>query len=262
MNFKPERAVWLLEHYFWLNESLVERDSEPNCWAIFPTKEHFPFKHAKTFEYAESLFDRIKECMEISDWPCELQSEEQINEVSAEDLAQSGIYGSIPQSSSAAGTFSIDEENQVVISYSEEELGNPISLIATMAHELCHYLISTITSEPPCGWEDHEPLTDIAAVHEGFGIFLCNSAFQFGQFQDGQSHGWSSRSVGYLQESELAFCLAIFTIHRSIDPALIAGHLKANCKEYYALALDDLETDPTLLQKMKTITTSRTEQCR
>lgn len=120
-----------------------------------------------------------------------------------------------------------------------------------MAHELSHYLLATIQGTPPCGWEEHEPLTDLTAIHEGFGIFMCNSAFQFEQMQDSHSQGWSSRSLGYLTESELAFCLGIYILKNDIDASKVASFLKPNTREYLGFAIDALLNETTLSSKLR-----------
>src|SRR3712207_1292867 len=83
------------------------------------------------------------------------------------------------------GTFTLEGEDgapRVVISYNPSLADDPTAMIATLAHELGHYLMSTAGSAPPGGWELHELHTDLAAVYLGFGIFLANSARSFGQF--------------------------------------------------------------------------------
>jgi hypothetical protein len=110
-----------------------------------------------------------------------------------------------------------------------------------MAHELCHYLLATVKEEPPCGWEEHEPLTDLAAVHEGFGIFLANSAFGFSQWTNTQSQGWEFSSRGYLNEAELGFALGIFVVRRKLPPEDAGRHLKRNPAEVFWDSLDFIE---------------------
>lgn len=141
--------------------------------------------------------------------------------------------------SGAAGTFRSGEE--VEITYSPNLLANPTALVATMAHELCHYLMANVAAEPPCGWAAHEPLTDLAAVHEGFGVFLCNSAFHFSQWTSATHQGWQSGRQGYLDEAELGFALGVFCIRRGIDPELAMGHLKPNPGEVFWDSLGYIE---------------------
>ncbi|HRE80052.1 MAG TPA: hypothetical protein PLN52_03340, partial [Opitutaceae bacterium] len=94
---------------------------------------------------------------------------------------------------------------------------------------------------PPSGWADHEPITDLAAVHEGFGIFLCNTAFQFSQWSDSTYAGWRYNSQGYLNTAELGFSLGIFCVRNQIDPELAMAHLKLNPSEVFWDSLGYIE---------------------
>ena len=76
-------------------------------------------------------------------------------------------------------------DREVEITYSPAALRDPSGFIATMAHELSHYLMATIPLEPPGGPEAKEPATDICSIFLGFGVFAANSAFSFRQFDDG-----------------------------------------------------------------------------
>jgi hypothetical protein len=100
------------------------------------------------------------------------------------------------------------------------------AMVATFAHELGHYLMSTAKSDPPGGWDLHELHTDLTGVWLGFGIFLANAARNFSQFQDAGEMGWSSRSQGYLSEGALVTALAVFQRLRGEDPLAAARWLK------------------------------------
>jgi len=126
-------------------------------------------------------------------------------------------------------------------------LKDPVGLVGTLAHELCHFLLATVKNEPPASWKLLEPLTDLAAVREGFGIFLSNSAFQFGQWTSNDQQGWSTQRRGYLSEAELGFSTAIFVVRNRLDPKVAARALKPNPREVFCDALDyvaDLEAAP------------------
>ena len=114
----------------------------------------------------------------------------------------------------------------MTITYNPALSDDPTALIATFAHELGHYLMSTARSDPPGGWELHELHTDLAAVHLGFGLFLANSARSFSQFQSAGMMGWSSRSQGYLSEGALTTALVIVERLSGRDPGAAAPYLK------------------------------------
>jgi len=73
---------------------------------------------------------------------------------------------------------------------------DPMSLVATMAHELGHVILlggNLLTHDTP----DQEPMTDLLTGFTGLGIFTANSAARFMQFQDdrrapdGRPNGWA-----------------------------------------------------------------------
>jgi len=215
---------------------------------VTPTKDFYPFQPSYEHSYFEEVFNTTKSLMGIKDWPCELVRFE-------EDLTNSilatGLEGSW-ETSGAVGTFEITEEG-VVIQYEPEQAKDPVALIATMAHELSHYILATAETDPPGGWEDHELHTDVAAVYSGFGVFLCNSAFTFQQWQDGTMSGWSSSRQGYLPESELALDLAIFCKLSDIEHKPILKMLKATPKSYFKMAINLLEDYEEDLQSLREI---------
>ncbi len=239
MNFEKDRARWLLDSYVWLNKVLPKKENFSSGWIALPNNEHFPFKNTLDHAYAVAVFQRIMEFMEITDWPCELHNEYDDEKAFMDAYSSSGILGET-QTSGAAGTFRVEEDNTVIVTYSHEKLKDPVSLAATLAHELCHYLVATIKEEPPTGWDDLEYLTDLTAIKEGFGIFLSRSSFQFQQWGDALTTGWGYSRQGYLSESEISFALALYAKLNDVDEDSIASNLKANARECFFLAMDDL----------------------
>jgi hypothetical protein len=192
---------------------------------VLPTPAFFPPSANKGDARVSDLFDRVREATGMADWPCELQRGE------GERPAHVGLglllrhEGATPP----CGTFQIaDGEggNKVVITWNPSLADDPTALIATFAHELGHYLMSTASSAPPGGWSLHELHTDLAAVHLGFGIFLANTAKSFAQFQSAGEIGWSSRMQGYLSEGALVTALAIAQRLAAREPAEAAPYLK------------------------------------
>lgn len=228
--FTEERARWIYQHYRWLEAHLPKRTGGRAPVLVVPTPEFYPHANTHDDAFAAAMFETTKGLMELQNWKCRLsaQSEDQPDRDAA--LARAGIYGR-SEHSGAAGTFRIDQE--IEITYSPQLVHEPAALVATFAHELCHYLLATVNVEPPCGWKEHEPLTDLAAVHEGFGVFLCNSAFQFSQWTDHQYQGWKWRKQGYLSEAELGFSLGVFCVRTGVPPEIAGNFLKANPGEVF-----------------------------
>lgn len=227
-----ERARWLYCHYRWLETALPPRGAAIPL--VLPSAPFFRFSASRDHAFAVEVFEAVRAIMGLENWPCRLEAESDEDAEFRQAMARAGVLG-VPGQRGAAGTFSAGEE--VVITYSKSMLRTPVRLIATLAHEWCHYLLATVQSVPPAGWEELEPLTDLAAVHEGFGVILTNSAFSFGQWSDSQSLGWQCDTLGYLNDSELAFALAIFCHRNAVNPDVAQSHLKPNPREIFLDAL-------------------------
>ena len=223
-----------LATFKWLGE---EFGSPGETALVLPTPEFFPSAALKGPGRVEALFADVRRAAGMENWPCELQA-------GREDRpAKVGAALLLRHEGAAApcGTFTIDGpegEARVIITYNPSLAADTGAMIATFAHELGHYLMSTSRSAPPGGWELHELHTDLAAVYLGFGIFLANGARSFSQFQDAGEIGWSSRRQGYLSEGALVTALAIFQRLAGRDPIeaspflkpYLEGQLKATAK--------------------------------
>jgi hypothetical protein len=200
-----DELEWQLATFKWLGE---EFGSPGGTKLVTPTPEYFPSAALKGPGRVEALFADVKRAAGMEDWPCEL-------EAGREDRPSQVGTGLLLRHEGAAapcGTFMIegaDGGQKVVITYNPSLTADTGAMIATFAHELAHYLMSSAGSAPPGGWELHELHTDLAAVYLGFGIFLANSARGFSQFQSATEAGWSSRSQGYLSEGALVTALAL-----------------------------------------------------
>jgi hypothetical protein len=192
---------------------------------VLPTSEYFPAPADGGASRIETLFGHVRKAAGMADWPCELRAGRQDRPV------QVGTALLLRHEGAAApcGTFQItgaDGRPKVVITYNPSLAADSEAMIATFAHELGHYLMSTASTAPPGGWSLHELHTDLAAVWLGFGIFLANSARSFSQFQSAGEMGWSSRTQGYLSEGALVTALVIFQRLRGDDPLAPAVWLK------------------------------------
>jgi hypothetical protein len=235
--FTEERALWLYQHYRWLDANLPNRKSIGRRTFILPTKEFFPHRFSNDHDSAVTLFGDVRTLMGMTAWPCRFEQRESREHAQQRDLARGGVMGE-SKANDPGGTFSATREKEVVITYSSHMLKDPFALVGTLAHELCHYLLATVRDEPPATWAQLEPLTDLAAVREGFGIFLCNAAFQFSQWTSHDQQGWRVQRKGYLTEAELGFGTAIFSVRNGLDPNVAARILKPNPREVFCDALD------------------------
>ena len=203
---------------------------------VKPTDEFFPDGGNTQSELAESIFRQVKQHAGMSKWPCRLQAQKADPSVI---VAPTVVLQGAPVS--PLGTFACDSNSdEIIITYNPASVSKPMSLIATFAHELAHYLTATFQEEPPGGWENWEYATDVAAVFLGFGIFTANSCFNFTQYTSVNTQGWQTSRQGYLSEPEVLHAHAIFTAIMDLPPKESMPHLKSSLRGNFKQAYKDV----------------------
>ncbi len=244
---ESEAMNWQFDCFEWLFKNTGGFKVFSETVLVQPTNQFFPQHGITGQKLAEALFVQVKEYAGMSNWPCKLEvQDEDPNPVVAPTLVVQGAP------SSPAGTFSAAEEG-VVITYNPGSISDPMSLIATFAHELAHYLTGAFPEEPPEGWDNWEYATDVTSVFLGFGIFAANSAFTFSQFTSVGSQGWRSNRLGYLSEPEIIHALGIFSALKGIPQSEILEHLKPSLRGLYKRACKDLLGQAQRIERLKKI---------
>jgi hypothetical protein len=139
------------------------------------------------------------------------------------------------RSSGAAGVYThADADGPHVITIGRPNVSEPALLLAVIAHELGHVRLfgeRRISSDR----QDHEPLTDLATVYLGMGIFTANAAFNFSRISGYRIEpigSWRSRRLGYMTEQMFGYALARYAVYRGeLDPAW-AKYLDTNPRVY------------------------------
>lgn len=210
-----ESEDWLIECWQWLIDNLDGFEKFRSFPLVLPTFDFFPMAAAEGHATAIEIFEIVAGLTGTANWPFDLiPQEDDINPVLGPlTVVQNAEAG-------PAGTFSVPSTARLAITYNPGLLDRPIPLIATFAHEIAHAILLTIREEVPGGPDLEEWATDVATVYLGFGLFGANSSVDFHQFSDvgSGSQGWSFRGVGYLNEAEWAFSLAIFLTLRGQAP--------------------------------------------
>jgi hypothetical protein len=122
-------------------------------------------------------------------------------------------------------------------------LARPEQFIATMAHELAHYLLARAREPFICAEDEHEFLTDLAAVFMGFGVFLANARFTMQTYADSQVQGWQWNRSGYLPEADLIFALALFLRVKGLEADAASPGLKPHLAGLLRRAMQRLPRD-------------------
>jgi hypothetical protein len=241
-----ELGQWQFDCFEWLLQHTGGIEAFRQRRLILPTPQFFPHDGSRGHAFAEMIFNQVKAYAGMSEWVCTLECQEA--DPNTMVSPQAFVQG-LP--SSPSGTFRKLEEGGALITYNPRQLENPMGLVATFAHELAHYRTAGFAEPPPGGWEVWEPATDLAAVFLGFGVFLANSRFNFGHFNDGNTAGWRWQHQGYLSEVEVLHMHAIFSIMLGIEPRETLPHLKSALRGIYKRVYRDVRGAGERLQQLK-----------
>ena len=228
-----EDRVWIDEDLNWLLAEFGE-EHFMEIRTVTPTKESYNRTFDGTKRDAEFILDRTMEFMNIRNTNIQLDffSDSPIEMSDGTTLSSpADINGSWQ---SAAGTYQKDEKG-IVISIETAQLKDPISLIATISHELAHQILLGENRIE----ENDEYLTDLTAITYGFGIFIGNSRFKFSQFSSNGGFGWQSSGQGYLPEQIIAYSMAWVSFKRN-EKTDYSQYLDKSIKKYFDQSLDYL----------------------
>ncbi len=229
-----DTARWHVDNMCWLLRNLARTPMFETTKSVLPAPGFFITDTLSGHAMAETLFKQIKVYAGMTDWPVQLVSDVQVYEPN-HDLVQA------TSRHTPLGMFMRDHDEVVRISYAPKLLKTPVNLIATLAHELSHYLIHSIEDALPCAPEEEEFLTDQTACFLGFGAFMANSAFEFEQYRDDGTgtQGWRTQRSGYLAETDLIFDTALFLIAKGLDGNDVPRCLKPHLADHLRKAMKD-----------------------
>ena len=204
-----------------------------NVPVILPTSEYFPPPFFGTDADVRALVHLVARYMGVQT-DVDVQFSDDLDH--AQDLMRlfPGRTGTL-RSSGAAGTYAdAGADDPRVITIDRSNIGEPARLVAVIAHELGHVRLlgeRRGSTERP----DHEPLTDLATVYLGMGIFTANAAFHFGRIPGygiEPAGGWQSRRLGYMTEQMFGYALARYAIYRGEADPPWARYLDTNPRVY------------------------------
>ncbi len=218
-----EDKVWVEEKLDWFQTNFIDVCEQPT---FTPTKKYFPYDFRGTEEDAEFILDILGDYFQLNTRRIYLDFYDQ----SHTDLGMG--MSTQRESKGAVGLYLQDgEENSILIEVGQ--LKDTTSLIATIAHELSHYLIM---EEKGYYFEEteNEFLTDMAVIAYGFGIFLGNSKFKFKQWSSGDGWGgWSASAQGYLPQQIIAYTMAEIQRRKNDLEPEWTTHMERNLKSYF-----------------------------
>src|ERR1700756_3004304 len=170
-----EQRLWVDSSFLRLSNLLGARRML-DARVMLPTSEHFPDPYDRSEQALRTMFRRVAEQMQVDPASVDLQL-----------FADSGVAtrSLIPYSSGdtkgAGGFYCHDPTSRAQIAINDAQLKDPLSLVATIAHELGHVILLR-PELVDRNAEDMEAMNDLLTVFLGFGVFNANAAFQFHQY--------------------------------------------------------------------------------
>jgi hypothetical protein len=219
-------------------ETMLGRCRMLEATVILPAAEHFPDPYDGTPAAAEKVFCRVCAFMRVDRSRIDLEifpdETEELHEIlpswhTTHGKSAAGLY---VHPTKEGGVEEGNNKSCMVVALKSTLLKDPLSLVATAAHELGHVILlggGLMEGDTP----DHEPMTDLLTVYLGFGIFTANSAARFQQYQDERRAGWSMQRLGYLPEEVYGYALARFAAEREEDRAEWTKYLSTNVRVYF-----------------------------
>ncbi len=252
--WKPKPTIelddetWQIDAWKWLLSNLGGCETMRSHSVVLPIKEHFPPSGKSGLCHVEHVFQQVTERFGIDPDGFELQLQEDDVDPVLNPLA---VAQNVPVD--PLGTYSVADKNRHRVTVAPKVLKELESLIATLAHEVCHPVLLTIPSDPPGGRELEEFATDLAMVFFGFGVFGANSSFRFSQFSDSAtgSQGWAVNRAGYLTQAEWGYALAVRTVLLDEDEDAFSGYLSDGAHAHYRKNLRYLRKKPDTLSGLR-----------
>ncbi len=219
---------WIEESMLWLVDQFGAQTLRQSV-VILPTEDYFPEPYQGTEQCVRTVMARVCRYMRTDPDLLDLQ-------IYYEGMDSPGnpplSLGVVHRRSGSAGLYGAPawEGGQAVIGIEATKLKDPPGLVATIAHEVAHFLLRD--KDLPHGQLHQELLTDLVPIFFGLGILTSNVAFRFVQWRDPQYQGWRASRQGYLSEPMYGYALAAFAWMRGDQKVRWARHLTSNIRPY------------------------------
>jgi hypothetical protein len=229
---EERERTWIEESIEWLRREFGV--APLNVPVILPTSEYFPPPFTGSDADVRALVRSVARYMGVQA-DIDVQFSEDVDHAESLMRLFPGGTGTTFRSAGAASAFTqADPDGLHVVTIDRSSVGEPARLLAVIAHEL-GYVRLFGERRISANREDHEPLTDLATIYLGMGIFTANAAFNFGRVSGygiEPAGGWESRRLGYMTEQMFGYALARYAVHRAEPAPAWARYLDTNPRVY------------------------------
>lgn len=235
----PEDKDWIEKNLVWFIEvfGLDKLKEEP---FISPINDNFPYTNLDDTEQFQKLFEQLCKYWDLN--PNEILVKF-FDDFKSKQWTTWIPHGTFNEPGGLYQQLYTTEEKRFNIQIAKSNLKNPQLLVAVISHELAHVKLlggNYINRNDA----DMEPLTDLASIYFGFGVFVANSC----QTKDIY---WISRS-GYLPNQLISYANALICYITETNPDKYLEYLNFNTSDLFKQDCEFLQnTNDTLLTKDK-----------
>lgn len=219
-----EDKEWIENNIIWFIEVFGFSKQKERPF-ILPSPDTFPFRNLKDSDQFRQLFEQLCTYWELN--PNEINVKF-FDDIGSKQWTNLAPEGSILEPLGQYYKPYTRQEKQFNIHLAKSNLDHLQLLIAVLAHELAHVKLlggNYIRQSDP----DMEPLTDLASIFFGFGLFVANTC-------QIQNFNWIGRS-GYLSNEVISYSNALICYASENDILkylpLLNTNTKALCKQDY-----------------------------
>lgn len=242
----PEDKDWIERNLIWFIE-LFGLDKLKEQPFISPTVENFPYNNLKDIDQFQKLFEQLCRYWDLN--PNEI-AVKFFDDIKSKQWTTWMPEGKFNEPIGLYNQIYTTEKKRFNIQLAKSNLCNPQLLVAVIAHELAHVKLlggNYINRNDA----DIEPLTDLASIFFGFGVFVANSV-QTNDFY------WISRS-GYLPNQLISYANALICYITGHEMNNYYAVLNANTKNLFEKDFEFLSnTNDTKLTKDKVLESEST----
>ena len=200
-------CIWVENNLLWLDKKILDVAKQPT---FLPTKTYFNWDFRGDKADAEYLLDTICDMFGVNSSHIKLNYFDQSTQYFG-----GGMGTQIEKGEDTAAGYYVFDDGRHEILIELGQLKNTSSLIATIAHELSHYVLIGLHEIGYNDDQENEFLTDLLAIAYGFGIFLGNSAGYHRTIQTGD--GYTATQIGkqgYLPAQVIGYAMGIIQLHK------------------------------------------------
>jgi len=242
-------SQWLFDCYAWALQQFDAQLFRDKTVMVLPNDRFFPGRVDSIEGMASLIFDKVKQYAAVSHWPTRLVDSRQCT---AQQQAQLVIAGSLREAKGVAAD-DVEESQRLVIPYDPALVNNPEAMIASLSHQVAHYMAGLAETPPPGGEQSWAQATEVLAVFLGFGLMFANSAFNVRIQSCGSCGAPPVDRQSFLSQYDTTYALAIFCVLKGIPNSEVVPHLKVALRGFFKKAVKEVSGNKHALARLQQI---------